>query len=138
MDEPTSGLDAPAAATVMRAVKNISQLNRTIIVTIHQPSIEIFESFDNLLLLQLGGEMMYFGPLGVESCNLIQYFESIPGVAPIGPGHNPATWMLEVSGGTTRTMADAANADFVSFYKVRNLANMVIDSMLLEMQIAIV
>lgn len=118
MDEPTSGLDAPAAATVMRAVKNISQLNRTIIVTIHQPSIEIFESFDNLLLLQLGGEMIYFGPLGVESCNLIQYLEAIPGVPPIAPGHNPATWMLEVSGGATKTVANAADADFVALYKV--------------------
>uniref|UniRef100_A0A0D9XN10 ABC transporter domain-containing protein n=1 Tax=Leersia perrieri TaxID=77586 RepID=A0A0D9XN10_9ORYZ len=46
MDEPTSGLDARAAAIVMRAVKNIANTGRTVVCTIHQPSIEIFEAFD--------------------------------------------------------------------------------------------
>jgi ABC-type multidrug transport system ATPase subunit len=35
-DEPTSGLDARAAAIVMRAVKNVSLSQRTVMVTIHQ------------------------------------------------------------------------------------------------------
>ena len=52
MDEPTSGLDARAAAIVMRAVRNIGNTGRTIVCTIHQPSIDIFESFDELLLLK--------------------------------------------------------------------------------------
>ncbi len=46
MDEPTSGLDARAAAIVMRAVRAVGNNGRTVVVTIHQPSIEIFESFD--------------------------------------------------------------------------------------------
>ncbi|KAG5097429.1 hypothetical protein JHK82_047283 [Glycine max] len=46
MDEPTSGLDARAAAIVMRTVRNIVNTGRTIVCTIHQPSIDIFESFD--------------------------------------------------------------------------------------------
>ena len=37
------GLDARAATTVMRAVRNVARNGRTVIVTIHQPSIEIFE-----------------------------------------------------------------------------------------------
>ncbi|KAK6285965.1 hypothetical protein POUND7_012144 [Theobroma cacao] len=48
MDEPTSGLDARAAAIVMRVVKNISSTRRTIVCTIHQPSIDIFEAFDEV------------------------------------------------------------------------------------------
>jgi len=48
MDEPTSGLDARAAAIVMRAVKNIVDTGRTVVCTIHQPSITIFESFDEV------------------------------------------------------------------------------------------
>ncbi|KAL0927351.1 hypothetical protein M5K25_001514 [Dendrobium thyrsiflorum] len=48
MDEPTSGVDARSAAIVMRAVKNIAEMGRTVICTIHQPSIDIFESFDEL------------------------------------------------------------------------------------------
>lgn len=49
MDEPTSGLDARSAAIVMRAVRNIVDTGRTIVCTIHQPSIDIFESFDEVL-----------------------------------------------------------------------------------------
>ena len=55
MDEPTTGLDARLAAVIMRAVKNVADTGRTIVCTIHQPSIDIFESFDevNRLILQL-------------------------------------------------------------------------------------
>jgi ABC-type multidrug transport system ATPase subunit len=49
MDEPTSGLDARAAAIVMRAVRNTVNTGRTVVCTIHQPSIDIFESFDEVL-----------------------------------------------------------------------------------------
>lgn len=49
-----AGLDARAAAIVMRAVRNVALSGRTVMVTIHQPSIEIFEAFDTLLLLQVG------------------------------------------------------------------------------------
>ena len=48
MDEPTSGLDARAAAIVMRTVRNTVNTGRTVLCTIHQPSIDIFESFDEV------------------------------------------------------------------------------------------
>lgn len=48
LDEPTTGLDAMAAAIVMRAVKNVGNTGRTVVCTIHQPSIEIFESFNEV------------------------------------------------------------------------------------------
>ncbi|KAF9676253.1 hypothetical protein SADUNF_Sadunf09G0119300 [Salix dunnii] len=69
MDEPTSGLDARAAAIVMRAVRHMVDTGRTVVCTIHQPSIDIFETFD----------------------------EAVPGVPRIKQGSNPATWMLEIS-----------------------------------------
>jgi ABC-type multidrug transport system fused ATPase/permease subunit len=50
MDEPTSGLDARSAAIVMRAVRNTVDTGRTVVCTIHQPSIDIFEAFDEVLL----------------------------------------------------------------------------------------
>ncbi len=48
MDEPTSGLDARAAAIVMRTVQNTVKTGRTVVYTIHQPSIDIFEAFDEV------------------------------------------------------------------------------------------
>ncbi|KAI3757151.1 hypothetical protein L6452_04685 [Arctium lappa] len=97
MDEPTSGLDARAAAIVMRAVRNTVDTGRTVVCTIHQPSIDIFEAFDELFLMKRGGQVIYAGPLGRYSHLLVEYFESIDGVSKIKEGYNPATWMLDVS-----------------------------------------
>lgn len=105
MDEPTSGLDARAAAIVMRTVRNTVDTGRTVVCTIHQPSIDIFEAFDEvvtekkeissyvlhsctlddatltknalyqLLLMKRGGQVIYLGPLGRNSHKIIEYFE---------------------------------------------------------------
>ena len=48
-----------------------------------QPSLDIFESFDELLLLKTGGVCAYNGPLGFECQRLIAYFSALPGVEPI-------------------------------------------------------
>ncbi|KAL5735140.1 hypothetical protein ACOSP7_033001 [Xanthoceras sorbifolium] len=97
MDEPTSGLDARAAAIVMRTVRNTVDTGRTVVCTIHQPSIDIFEAFDELFLMKRGGQVIYSGPLGRQSHKLVEYFEAVPGVSKIKEGVNPATWVLEVS-----------------------------------------
>ncbi|XP_073140780.1 pleiotropic drug resistance protein 1-like [Henckelia pumila] len=114
MDEPTSGLDARAAAIVMRTVRNTVDTGRTVVCTIHQPSIDIFEAFDELFLLKRGGEEIYVGPLGHNSAHLIQYFEGIQGVSKIKDGYNPATWMLEI---TDPAQEMALGVDFAQVYK---------------------
>ncbi|PIA34579.1 hypothetical protein AQUCO_03700102v1 [Aquilegia coerulea] len=119
MDEPTSGLDARAAAIVMRAVRNVVNTGRTVVCTIHQPSIDIFEAFDELILMKIGGRLIYSGPLGQHSSRVIQYFESFSGVQRIKDNYNPATWMLEV----TSTSAEAElGVDFAHLYSESSLA----------------
>ncbi|EQC31392.1 hypothetical protein SDRG_10993 [Saprolegnia diclina VS20] len=98
LDEPTSGLDARSAQIVMRGVQSIARTGRTVVCTIHQPSIQIFELFDALLLLQKGGHVAFCGELGADSQKLLEYFHSIPGTEKIQPLYNPATYMLEVIG----------------------------------------
>ncbi|KAG9150960.1 hypothetical protein Leryth_003090 [Lithospermum erythrorhizon] len=115
MDEPTSGLDARAAAIVMRTVRNTVDTGRTVVCTIHQPSIDIFEAFDELFLMKRGGQEIYVGPLGRQSSQLISYFEeSGQGVSKITDGYNPATWMLEVSSSSQEMML---GVDFAEIYK---------------------
>ncbi|CAD6230895.1 unnamed protein product [Miscanthus lutarioriparius] len=118
MDEPTSGLDARAAAIVMRTVRNTVNTGRTVVCTIHQPSIDIFEAFDELFLMKRGGEEIYAGPLGHLSSDLIKYFEAIQGVSKIKDGYNPATWMLEV---TTTSQEQILGFDFSDMYKKSEL-----------------
>ncbi|KAF3441700.1 hypothetical protein FNV43_RR15615 [Rhamnella rubrinervis] len=113
MDEPTSGLDARAAAIVMRTVRNTVDTGRTVVCTIHQPSIDIFEAFDELLLMKRGGQVIYAGPLGRHSHKLIEYYEAVPGVPKVRDGYNPATWMLEV---TAPSVEGQLNVDFAGIY----------------------
>ncbi|KAM2507643.1 hypothetical protein ACFX1W_029940 [Malus domestica] len=111
MDEPTSGLDARAAAIVMRTVRNTVDTGRTVVCTIHQPSIDIFEAFDELFLMKRGGQVIYAGPLGARSHKLVEYFEAIPGVPKIKDGYNPATWMLDVSSAAVEAQNDVDFAE---------------------------
>ncbi|KAJ6993221.1 pleiotropic drug resistance protein 2-like [Populus alba x Populus x berolinensis] len=113
MDEPTSGLDARAAAIVMRTVRNTVDTGRTVVCTIHQPSIDIFEAFDELLLMKRGGQVIYAGSLGDRSHKLIEYFEAVPGVPKIRDAYNPATWMLEISAPSMEAQLDV---DFAEQY----------------------
>ncbi|KAM5580168.1 ABC transporter G family member 1-like [Rosa sericea] len=63
LDEPTSGLDSAASFYVMSRIANLGHKSsqRTIVASIHQPSSEVFQLFDNLCLLS-SGETVYFGP----------------------------------------------------------------------------
>ncbi|KAK7279020.1 hypothetical protein RJT34_24062 [Clitoria ternatea] len=113
MDEPTTGLDARAAAVVMRTVRNTVDTGRTVVCTIHQPSIDIFENFDELLLMKRGGQVIYGGLLGQNSQKLIEYFEAFTGVPKIKDGYNPATWMLEI---TSPVVESQLAIDFAEAY----------------------
>ncbi|EEY55379.1 ATP-binding Cassette (ABC) Superfamily [Phytophthora infestans T30-4] len=98
LDEPTSGLDARSAKLIMDGVRKVADTGRTIVCTIHQPSSEVFSVFDSLLLLKRGGETVFVGELGDNAREMIEYFESLEGVATLEADYNPATWMLEVIG----------------------------------------
>ncbi|KAL2601866.1 hypothetical protein AAZX31_10G217300 [Glycine max] len=55
LDEPTSGLDSTSAFKVMRILKQTCvSRNRTIILSIHQPSFKILACIDRILLLSKG------------------------------------------------------------------------------------
>lgn len=56
-----AGLDARVAAVVMRTARNTANTRRTVVCTSHQPSIDIFEPFDELLLLKRDGQTVYSG-----------------------------------------------------------------------------
>ncbi|KAL6277228.1 hypothetical protein ACE6H2_020829 [Prunus campanulata] len=72
LDEPTSGLDSAASYHVMnRIVKLAHRDGRTVIASIHQPSSEVFELFQNLCLLS-SGRTVYFGPASMAE----QFFAS--------------------------------------------------------------
>ena len=55
LDEPTSGLDSFTAFVIVDILKKIAKRqNRTILFTIHQPSTDIYDLLDRLILLHNG------------------------------------------------------------------------------------
>jgi ABC-type multidrug transport system ATPase subunit len=79
LDEPTSGLSSYDAEGVIELLKRLAHDGKTIITTIHQPSINIFRKFDDLIMISRDsggpGAMAYFGPAYPDS---IQFFRPRP------------------------------------------------------------
>mmetsp|Transcript_17412 Transcript_17412/g.40037 ORF Transcript_17412/g.40037 Transcript_17412/m.40037 type:complete len:1463 (+) Transcript_17412:134-4522(+) len=94
LDEPTSGLDASSALLVMKSLNNLVEKNGvTVVSVIHQPRKFIFDLFDSLILLGVGGQMMYHGPTeGAEP-----YFGRLNYKLP--KGESVADWLIDISSG---------------------------------------
>lgn len=78
----------------MQLLKKLAK-HFSILCTIHQPSGELFNQFDRLLLLQRGGQVVYQGDLGHDCATVIGYFEE-KSKSKMPEGSNPAEWILEV------------------------------------------
>ncbi|KAM3081813.1 hypothetical protein ACMFMG_004284 [Clarireedia jacksonii] len=96
LDEPTTGLDATSAFQLVFTLKMLAQKGRTIITTIHQPRSEIWNLFDNLIILSRGCPI-YSG----SSIDCIPWFKNqglqLPEFV------NPAEFIMDVSAIDDRT-----------------------------------
>lgn len=61
LDEPTSGLSSHDSENILELLKDLSINGKLIFVVIHQPSSDIFKMFDQLLILDTGGYLIYDG-----------------------------------------------------------------------------
>ncbi|KAG9313752.1 P-loop containing nucleoside triphosphate hydrolase protein [Chiua virens] len=103
LDEPTSGLDSQSAWAIVTLLRELADSGQAILCTIHQPSAELFQLFDRLLLLRKGGQTVYSGDIGEKSTTVIEYFQR-NGAPRCSENANPAEYMLDVIGaGATAT-----------------------------------
>src|SRR6056297_1733002 len=61
VDEPTSGLSSRDSENVMDLLRELTLKGKLIFVVIHQPSSDIYKMFDNMMILDTGGYMIYYG-----------------------------------------------------------------------------
>ncbi|CAD6951921.1 unnamed protein product [Tilletia caries] len=113
LDEPTSGLDGQTAYNVIRFLKKLAAAGQAILCTIHQPNSLLFENFDRLLLLQRGGQVVYFGPVGQDSVHVRDYFAANGAVCP--DNVNPAEYMLDAIGAGLQKRV--GSRDWAEIYK---------------------
>ncbi|KAI7765455.1 hypothetical protein LZL87_007206 [Fusarium oxysporum] len=96
LDEPTTGLDATSAYQLVRTLKTLAQKGRTIITTIHQPRSEIWDLFDNLIVLTKGSPV-FSGAIK----------DAVPWFADLGfqlpPFVNPAEFIIDIAAVDNRT-----------------------------------
>lgn len=60
LDEPTSGLDSHSAVQLVNVLHKVSNAGSSVLLTIHQPSSEVFHTLDYIILLNKG-RVMYTG-----------------------------------------------------------------------------
>jgi ABC-type multidrug transport system ATPase subunit len=77
-------------------LRKLANSGQAILCTLHQPSSQLFQLFDRLLLLGKGGEQLYFGDIGPTASTVVRYFESNGNFR--YPKHsNPAEWIMEIT-----------------------------------------
>ena len=96
LDEPTSGLDTCSALELMVVLRQYAASGRAIAVTLHQPRIEIFSSFDALWLLHRGRTAFAGSPMTTAS--FLTELATLSKVTSyrFAPGANPADVVLDL------------------------------------------
>lgn len=89
-DEPTSGLDSFTALTTVELLVNLAHAgDRTVMATIHQPNSDMFELFDDLIVMA-EGQVMYIGPAD----EAVDYFKGLG--YPCRQYSNPADFFINL------------------------------------------
>ncbi|ETN18804.1 hypothetical protein PPTG_04290 [Phytophthora nicotianae INRA-310] len=90
MDEISTGLDSAATFDIINTQRSVAtKLNKTVVIALLQPAPEVFDLFDDVLILN-EGEVMYHGPR--EEAD--SYFASMGFVRP--PGRDVADFLLDL------------------------------------------
>ena len=117
LDEPTSGLSSYDAENVVQVLKKLASQGNTIITTIHQPSLDVFKEFDNLIMISRDrggrGALAYFGPAYPDS---IEFFDPESARTAQAKGKECGPEML-LSGLAKKPTADWVNTYGSSRYK---------------------
>jgi len=91
MDEPTSGLAATDADDLIENLQRVAkEENLPIVCTIHAPSQQTFERFDDVLIMGLGGIPAFYGRRRMA----VSYVRQVLGTGP-AKRQNDADYILE-------------------------------------------
>jgi ABC-type multidrug transport system ATPase subunit len=96
LDEPTSGLDARSAMSVMNLLGNMTKSKGvTVLITIHQPRIEMWKTFDRVLLMCYG-KVAHFGMPNETLSFFEKTLQSRPESRKLAKTTNPADSIIDV------------------------------------------
>ncbi len=85
LDEPTSGLSSRDSENVMDLLRELTIRGKLIFIVIHQPSSELYKMFDRVIVLDEGGQMVYYG----NPVEAVIHFKKIDNQVNYGIGECP-------------------------------------------------
>ncbi len=97
LDEPTSGLSSEDALSLMKLMRILANEGKTIILTIHQPSLDVYRLMDNLIVVgkdsnsPAAGQLVYSGPAFPDAITFFQ------GNNKVGTGTSPDGVLRELA-----------------------------------------
>lgn len=97
LDEPTSGLDSLTCYKTVMVLRDLARLSpnpMAILVTIHQPQREVFDLFNHVYILAVGGRCIYEGHPS-QSIKTINSFGG--GLHFDADQYNPASYLVEIA-----------------------------------------
>lgn len=105
LDEPTSGLDSVNCKNLIKSLRSLISASRcgainpiAIVLTIHQPDVEIFHMFDHIYCMARGGRTVYEG----HPSKALEVIQSLSGIdeqtcdSPFA-NMNPANLLIEIA-----------------------------------------
>ena len=121
LDEPTSGLSSTDAMSVIELLRSLADGGKTILVAIHQPSLEVFQKFDAVAVVardtstEQVGRLAYFGRAWPDA---VHFFEP-----PARPGYS----LPKNAEGLLRGLSAKPVSEWVSDWEKSNAKSVWVD-----------
>lgn len=103
LDEPTSGLDSKMANEVCVLMRALAREGCTVVATVHAPTSFAFSLFDDLLMLQGGGRIIYSGSIA----HVKEHFQAHGHHFPEEKGYSLPDWLVDTTSGASQEELEA-------------------------------
>ncbi len=117
LDEPTSGLSSEDALMVMKLLRHLADQGKTILLTLHQPSLEAYRQMDNLTVISRDarsadpGRLAYYGPAYPDAIDFFNPADKEP------PGLSRRSATKLTPDEVMRNLARRSTAEWVARYQ---------------------
>lgn len=115
LDEPTTDLDTISSLHLLEVLKSLAYADKTIILTLHEPTFEMLKFIDNFIFL-CSGNIIFNGKL--ENC--INFFKNLGFETPLN--HNPACHFVDVLTFNERNL-EVSELSYRNIFKIKEAWN---------------
>lgn len=124
LEEPVYGLNSTGILSILSILSGLSVSGLNIIATLTHPNVRSLSFFDQALILTREGDQAYFGPIGPNCEDLLNYFSSIPSTPKTLIGESPISFVMGCLGQGIKSRG-MPSQNFADSYKTSSLHKLV-------------